>query len=156
MAKRDEQIAARTKRFLQYIRDSWSEEEIADREGMEPYYAGKIRREVARQNGIILPNALPKNRTLQPVVGIDDESQRLRSRLGDMVYDLTVKNTIPELSYILGVPQKTIRRLHHRGYVHNWTLGQLQRLAKARNVTFAALLEELTTKEIKIGFAQQT
>lgn len=121
---------------------------IADTLGMNVDYAIKQIREVCLQHNLPRP---PKGRAGDMPVGLDDESQVFRAKLGDHLYNLREKHHRTTLAQHLGIPPQSQAKASERPNAFNWSLGQMQRLAKHLGISFKELILRciLTEDEFK-------
>lgn len=134
----------RDKRMVGYIKSRLSAAEIAKREGIQPDYAMKQRKRVAVENGLTIQG--PKSGDMP--YGLDNESRRLRGRLGDKLWYLQSKLKMEQLEIAqrVGIPRKLQKKAMEKPNAYNWTLAEMQQLAKALGVSFEALMVDLTTE----------
>lgn len=142
-------LDARETRFLDYIKEKRVTSEIATREGMEDDYVRKERIRLAHLHGLKLPKKGQTQALDLIPFGLDDESRLFRGRVADRLHDQTGggiglgKYHPAELASLIGVPQKAQNKARVRPFAHDWTLGQIQRLAKLEGKTFTQFMREL-------------
>lgn len=138
-------LAKRRERIIQNIKDGWTCEQIADREGLTVDTASSLRRDFAREEGLKIP---PKGRSRYRAIGLDDDKEGFHARVAHKVLDLQTIYSAEELTYLLGLTttEQSLAADNTRGY--NWTVAQLQRLANVLGVSFRELLIDLNTPKI--------
>src|ERR1041384_6639929 len=74
--------------------------------------------------------------------GMDNESIRLRSHLGGLLYDLrtALGGDRTAVARVTGLNRTEQIRAEQRPYNHGWSIQQMQRLAKACDMTFMELI----------------
>lgn len=154
MKKSEKQsLAEQKERFLEYVRLNLSAPEIRDREGLtDTAYANKLIKKYAPGLGKRKP--VP----YEIADGLDQETQMMRTRLSFMVYKLIEEHGATEVGVMLGISRvKQAAGQNEKKSKHNWTLAQLQKLAKAKGMTFVELMDEAmcdykgTCKEFSIN-----
>ncbi|SKB63136.1 hypothetical protein SAMN06295937_1011133 [Sphingopyxis flava] len=70
-------------------------------------------------------------------VGITSDSNLVRHRLADLMYEARERDHALTISMAIGLSSKQQRLASERPYRHNWTLGELERFARYLNVPFA-------------------
>lgn len=134
-----ESKADRDARLARYAKDGISNREIMEREGFNDitYTINKMKPYRSKP----YPTA-PK-----PYIayGLDCESIPLRTALGHKVSKLIDNYGITETGAMLGI-SNVCHASAFDAAIHDWTLSQLQRLAKAEGQTLGQLLEEITEK----------
>ncbi len=132
----------RDRRMVGYIKDKLTAEEIGRREGIQRDYASRLRKGVATEEGLTLSRG--KQTTLPH--GLDAQSFVFRHRLGNLLYKLWNEGdlTKPQLANLVGVPSKLQRLAHSKPFSYNWSINEIQLLAKALNRTFSDVMEQVT------------
>lgn len=137
------QLDARVARFIEYIKERRVASEIAVREGMDEYYANRLRTRIALENGLP-PLSKDETKALDAIpFGLDEESKIIRRRLADALNHVVLRHPPEEVARMIGIPQKLHKRALEAPYRWDWTLGQMQRLAKARGKPFPQFIREL-------------
>jgi len=130
--------------MIEHIKNGLSAQEIADFEGLEIAYAGKQRKEVADAERITLP---PPSRKGFRALGLDDENSGFRFRLGQLLRDVRTIYHPSEVSTLIGLTNREQNQAINMRVGHNWTLGQMHRLAKVLDWTFEELITHANTKQ---------
>lgn len=143
MKSREEGIAERNIRIVDYVTQGWTAEEIADREGLERDYTQKLRTKLIKEHKIKPPKTSRKNKT---AFGITEHSARIRSRLADHLQALKDEHPTPDVAFMIGLTQREQNEAKYGRSKHNWTLGQMERLAVARGISFAQLWQTLEAR----------
>lgn len=110
--------------------------EVARLEVIDHDYAYKLMVQTARKHGLEYKPHKMSGSTETP--GLTNESKTVRARLGDELYKLELSPGEAALS--TGVPLKAQKLARDRPFNHDWTLSQIERLARARGMTFRELL----------------
>lgn len=133
----------REQRILGYIKDDLTAVEIARREGLQPDYALRLRNQIAAKHGVTVKERKSKKSDIP--YGLDDESRRFRSRLGDDLWGLlNTKRLAPmEVARKVGVPRKLQAKAINKPFAYNWSLGEIQQMAKLHNMTLEQYLHDL-------------
>jgi len=139
---RSKSILKRDALIVECIAQKMSRPDICDTAGIEIGYLIML----ARKHGWTLPTTRRgQTTTRQMPIGMDAESARMRGRLGGIVADLIDKKTNPvELAMLTGVTQTQLNMTKERPFNHNWSISQLQRLAKYLGKDFNTFMQELT------------
>ena len=114
--------------------------EIADAEGMAPDDARTERRDLAKLHNLDLP--APRRGTRHRALGIGDENRWFRALLGNKVSRLLTRYHPTDLACVIGLSPEQQKDSMDKARGHNWTLGQITRLAAASNTTFDQLVAE--------------
>src|SRR3546814_20119862 len=69
-------------------------------------------------------------------VGVTSDSDLVRHRLADLMYDARQRDHALTISMATGLSAKQQRIASERPYHHNWTLGELERFARYLDVPF--------------------
>jgi hypothetical protein len=136
-------------RMLGYLEAKMTMREIALLEGQEPVHLGTIRREVARKHGL---STKGKASAMPP--GLTEETRLFRKRLGDLLYVL--KNNPHNLSRkeaakATGVSSKNQTRAETFPYTFNWSIAEIEQLARALNMSFNDVILHVLT-DPTVGF----
>jgi len=78
--------------------------------------------------------------------GMDKESVHHRVELGSLLYDLrmSLEGDRTAVARLVGLNIREQIRAEQRPFDHNWSISQMQRLAKATNQTFQELLHAIS------------
>lgn len=143
-ASRLKSIEKRDALILGCITQKMSRNDICATAGIEIGYLVML----AKQHGWVLHKTEKLSiaeRDRKMPVGLDPESARMRSRLGGIVADLLHKQVnAVDLAMATGVTQTQLSMTKSRPFNHDWSIGQLQRLAKFLGKDFNTFMQELT------------
>lgn len=146
---RRELIDQRSANILEHIKQGLTAEQIADAEGITADDARKLRLQLAREHKIAIPKA---RREGFRALGLNEERSGFRVRLGYQLQHLRDQHHPVAVSKMTGLTQAEQRDAVDPRKGHNWTLGQMQRLATARGYTFERLIQIALTKD-GIGYS---
>lgn len=136
--KTKEHEQQRAERILTHARAGRTMTEIVDLEGLD---AGNVKKwhRLIREAGITIEMA----RASAPPSGLTPETDWWRWRLGRSLS--RIRDNLPqiEVSRLVGMTNVEINAAtQQRGFcTHDWTVGQLQRLATAQGFTFQEMVE---------------
>jgi hypothetical protein len=140
LAEKTLAVARRRARWVQYIKDGLSVAEIADIEGVREDNGATERRQIARAEGLEIWNRSSLGSA--HARGVLDVPSLFRTHLKNELAELAKQHQPEDLQALIGLNPKAVRDAQKRPYAHNWTLGQMQRLAQARGKTFEQLMIE--------------
>jgi hypothetical protein len=142
-------IEAREKRIVGYIKQRLTAAEIGRKEGLQPDYALKVRRDVAAKHGLKIEEGIGS----AMIHGLDAESLTFRSRLADELNKLLLVKRLSQLQVAnqVGVPRKLQAKAMTDPYNYDWSLSEIQQLAKAFGLSFKDFMQQLL-KETHHGF----
>jgi hypothetical protein len=148
--KNTKEYEAREKRIIQYIKDGLTAEDIGQREGLRPDYALKERKAIAIKHGL----TIKRGRKQVMPFGLDEETRIFRTRLGDRVFRLlTVRKMDPiEITKLVGIPRKLQKKTYEKPINYDWSVSEMQRLAKVLGVPFHQMMKEILS-EVEDGIA---
>jgi len=120
--------------FQDYIAQGLSVKSIALRVGMNELAARRI-------INSLCPNYKGTVNDVTPY-GMDNESLAQRIKLGSLLYDLreSLKGDRVQVSRLTGLNRNEQIRSEQRPFDHDWTISQIQRLARAMNVNYKDLM----------------
>lgn len=130
-------LAARDARVVELAREGKTFPEICDIMGLDQTNAAKWRTMI-KEAGVTLGPARPWS-----AKGTDGWPPRFRGRTKELIHKLRDKHSQPVVSEMLGLSNKELKiALGDDDYKrkHNWTIGQLQRLAEAHGMTVEQLM----------------
>ncbi len=78
-------------------------------------------------------------------VGITSDSNTVRHRLADLMYNARERDHALTISMATGLSAKQQRLASERPYRHNWTLGELERFARYLDIPFADFCRKIFT-----------
>jgi hypothetical protein len=142
-------IEQRSANILEHIKQGKTAEQIADAEGITADDARKLRLQLAKKHDVRIPKA---HRAGFRAIGLDDERSGFRVRLGYQLQYLRDEHHPVAVSKMTGLTQAEQRDAVDPRKGHNWTLGQIQRLAEARGVSFEQMIVTAMTKD-GVGYA---
>lgn len=136
-------LEKREKRILGYIEQQLTAAEIARREGLQPDYAIRVRNQIAAKHGLTIKDRSNKSSAMP--YGLDDESRRFRNRLGDDLWGLlNLHKMAPmEVARKVGIPRKLQSKAINKPFAYNWSLGEIQQMAKLYNKPFEEYIRDL-------------
>lgn len=146
-SQRDQLLAERDSRLVEMMKQGRPVKAIAELEGLEADYTGKLCAALAKRHGINYhpegkrqqhPNALP--------AGLSDRTNGFRRRAATAFYlwALKTKKHPLELCRATGLTQAAQRTATKAHGPFNWHLSQLDRWAEAMGVSFEELILDLT------------
>ena len=139
--KVDRRIAARAERearLVAFITEGRAVSAVALLEVVSHDYAYKLLMKVSKKFGLNYRPRRVANTAQADIPGLTDDSQAVRARLGDLLY--TLKGSQPELARLTGVASHAQLTARDRPFNYDWSLSQIERLAKAANTDFRALM----------------
>lgn len=142
MPKMSASQVRRKERVQELIRQRYSSQEIADREGYSYTSINKTVEEYAKEIG---ESRKGKLRPYQPF-GLTEDSFKLRARLGkelNRVIDATGGDAY-EVAHLTGVSPKDQKAAGIEPHNYNWTIAQIERLSRARNISLGEMLQKVT------------
>lgn len=150
LAERSEAVARRRARFVDYVKRGLSSAQIADLEGIREDNASTERREIAKEEGLPLPK---RTRGSQPPLasGVMEVSSLVRSYLKMQLEDLKALYAPEDLQVLTGLNPSAQNAACRNPYTHNWTIGQLSRVAAVKGITFEQLMRDALNHK-PIGF----
>jgi len=139
MLKRDPK---QIERITGYIKDKYGVPDIIDREGGDPKVISDLCREIGQQLGI---KPVQGHTDLLPYgLSSSGPGAKLRSTLGNHLFRLTKNHHFREVSVMTGLTNAEQKRALNNPPRHDWSLSQIERMAKARNITFLEVLNDPT------------
>jgi hypothetical protein len=141
ISSRDDALARRKARIAEYLRQGKTTLEICDLEGLDPANEPRrIRKEVAEPLGLTVVTS----GTAPPPQALLDIDRVLRYHLASHLDTLRGKHHYIDVGHMLGMTNKEqLRALRDRGYIHDWTLSQIQRLAVACDMNIHEMLANI-------------
>lgn len=133
-------INDRDERILQMIVLGRPVRAIAQLEGLDHDYCRKICTRLAKQNGVEYKPDRVYKRSEMATVGLTDATRRMRSHLGDRLYDLGDDSR--EVARAVGMTIRCLKYAKQRPFKHDWSLSQIERLASALDKDVHTLLCE--------------
>lgn len=132
----------RDQRMIQMMLIGYPTTAIAKLEGLDQDYCRKICAKLSKDNQIVHVQRQTTSRVEAPV-GLTDASRRMRSRLADHLHELSdlLDNDLRRVSGVVGLNLRDQKYAKERPFNHDWTLSQIERLAKGLDVNFSELLD---------------
>ncbi|MGN6820571.1 MAG: hypothetical protein ACTHJR_18090 [Sphingomonas sp.] len=143
---RKEILLERDKKMRELVIEGRAASEIAERLGLEEDYVQRQASRIADELGIV--RAKRPSRMDKTPFGMSADSQRLRRNLGNELYYLKQDDNLHklEVAELTGIPQKAQLGAWERPHNYNWSITQIERLARARGRDFTEFMMEMLTK----------
>ena len=124
--------------IIAYINEGLTPKSIAERAGMNELAARRLINDLVKLHGLSYVPSI----TDDTPFGMDQQTVFLRIHLGNLLYDLRMRldGDRTSVSRLTGLNRTEQIRAEQRPYNHNWTLSQIQRLAKVTDTPLMELL----------------
>lgn len=143
---RRQKLDERDAYLIDLIKDGVPLTIMAKMVGTHRDYCGDIVQRLCREHGLTYAPTPEGEKDLP--LGISDQSRPLRAHLGNLIYNLREVDHHLQIAIDTGLTNKAQRKARDHPFAHDWTLGQMERLAKRLNKTFREMmLEALLTEE---------
>lgn len=142
---------SREQRLLEFVREKIPVRTVALMEVIDPDYAYKLLRKVASDHGLDYAPGRNSGSTPKIIPGLTEQSQLLRSRLADRLYDLNL--SVQEAALRIGIKAKAQQSAKDRPFNYDWSLSQIERLATEAGVPFKTLLLQALEERPKVRAA---
>jgi len=124
--------------IIAYINEGLTPKSIAERAGMNELAARRLINELVKVHGLSYVPSI----TDDTPFGMDQETIHLRIKLGNLIYDLRQANDGDrvKVARLTGLNRTEQIRAEQRPYNHNYTIAQIQRIAKVTDTPISELL----------------
>lgn len=133
-------LSERDARIVQMMELGRPVRTIAQAEGLEHDYCRKICVKLSAANGIDYNPEKIHKRPEMSILGLTDNTRRLRSYLADKLYDLGDDPRV--IAKQIGMTLRSQKYARQRPFRHDWTLSQIERLAGALGTDAVTMMGE--------------
>lgn len=139
----------REERLLTFIQQGRAVRSVAALEGIDHDYAWQLMKKVAEKHGLEFHS---KRSAEVEIHGLTEESMQLRARLADQLFHLQKSQS--EIARAVGLKARAQSRARERPYQYDWTISEMERLARANGMSFRelmlkALLDPIDLKRVQ-------
>lgn len=142
--KRKTLLSERDDQILSLLKDGTSLKAIAQLVGMPLDHAKVTCYALIKKHDLDYNSAeTAKGDKDKMPIGVTSESDRVRHRLANLLYDARQRDHALTISMATGLSAKQQRLASERPYRHNWSLGEIERFARYLGIPFAELCHKI-------------
>lgn len=137
-ALRRQKLDEREAYILDLVKENTPLASIAKLTGTNQDYCGDLIEKLVKEYGLTYAPAKPGTEDMP--VGVTSDSHTFRNNLAPLVYDLRETDHHLQIARDTGLLNIAQRRASSRPHNHDWTLSQLERLARRLDIPFKEMM----------------